>query len=58
MKAIQKKDEIGKWKIISPSYAGLSDGDAKIAIAQLRRWAREDRSNAKYRIINVTIVPS
>jgi hypothetical protein len=58
MKAIQKfNSETGKWELICQSYCGLSKDEAKKEIKQLRDWAKDDNSDTKYRITNVTLTP-
>ena len=58
MKQIRKyNEETGRYEAISAGYSGLSTDDARKSIAQLRRWAREDNSGAKYKIIDVVLVP-
>ena len=58
MKQIRKYNEdTGRYEAISVGYSGLSADKAKKEIAQLRRWARSDGSGAKYKIINVDLVP-
>ena len=58
MKQIRKYNEdTGRYEAISAGYSGLSQGDAMSNIKQLRKWARADHSNAKYKIVDVTLVP-
>ena len=58
MKQIRKYNEdMGRYEAISAGYSGLSEKEAIENIAQLRRWAIEDNSGAKYKIINVIPVP-
>ena len=58
MKAIQRySKDINGYEFISAGYCGLNDDDARSAIKQLRRWAKQDDSGAKYKIIPVHLVP-
>ena len=58
MNGIQKYDkDINKWGLINASLSGLTEADAKKEIAQLRKWAQEDGSDAKYRIIKTELMP-
>ena len=58
MKQIRKYNvETGRYEAISVGYSGLSKDDAIKNIAQLRRWAVEDNSGAKYKIVDVVLVP-
>ena len=58
MKQIRKYNEYtGRYEAIGAGYSGLSKEEAKKSIAQLRRWASEDNSGAKYKIVDVVLVP-
>lgn len=58
MKQIRKYNEdTGRYEAISAGYSGLNEQDAKINIAQLRRWSKDDNSGAKYKIVDVELIP-
>lgn len=58
MKQIREYNNVtGRYEAISQGYSGLSNADAKKNIAQLRRWARDDNSGAKYKMVDVVLIP-
>ena len=58
MKQIRKYNEdTSRYEAISAGYSGMSKKVAIENIAQLRRWAEEDNSGAKYKIIDVALIP-
>lgn len=54
MKAIQKYNrDLDKWEYLF-DYP-MSEEEAKKEIATQRRWAKEDDTGAKFRIVNVEL---
>jgi hypothetical protein len=58
MKQIMKwNNDLDRWEPLSASYSGLTDEEAKKELKQLRRWAREENTGAKYKTRNIVMVP-
>jgi len=58
MKQIIKwNNDLEKWEPLSASYSGLTAGEAKKELKQLRQWAREENTGVKYKTRNVMLVP-
>ena len=56
MKAIQKNQGDG-WQYMSVGYTGLNEDEARAEIKKLRKEAKEEGWDIKYRLINVVLVP-
>jgi hypothetical protein len=58
MKQIMEyNNDTESWEPLGASYSGMSDGDAKAALKQLRKWAKDDNSGKQYKARDVVIVP-
>ena len=54
MKALQKwNEDLQEWEYVYNTPLG--DEEGKKEIAQQRRWAKEDNTGAKYRLVKVNL---
>jgi hypothetical protein len=54
---LRYNSDLGKWEPLGASMSGLTADEAKKELKQLRGWAKDDNSGAKYKTRNVVIVP-
>ena len=54
---IRYNSDLDKWEPLGASMSGLTGDEAKKELKQLRRWAKDDNSGARYKTRNVVIVP-
>lgn len=56
MKAIQRYNkDLSAWEYITPTP--LTDEQARKHVRDLRRWAKDAGSDAKYRVKTIILVP-